>query len=154
VTRFVEKNDSISRRYHVSMTPAHTLVTQACLGILLHLGENVTRDGLNNFPLADYAAEHWVEHARFEGVLENAEEGMKQLFDSRKSHLSIWVWIFDQLRDFYRTRRPYYRRRKWIEDEEAEQPLPLPSERHDVLDNKLEESLVNPTLKPGVGENV
>jgi len=93
--RFAEKDDTISRRYHVSMTPAHTLVTQACLGILLHLGENVTRDGLNNFPLADYAAEHWVEHARFEGVLENAEEGMKQLFDSRKSHLSIWVWIFD-----------------------------------------------------------
>ena len=94
-TRFGEKCDTISCHYHVSMTPAHTLVAQACLGMLLHLDKDITKDSLKKFPLAEYAAEHWVEHARFEGVLENAEEGMKQLFDSRKSHLSIWVWIFD-----------------------------------------------------------
>jgi hypothetical protein len=28
------------------MTPAHTIVAQACLGILLDLDENITRDGL------------------------------------------------------------------------------------------------------------
>src|SRR5229473_3881321 len=39
-SRFAEKCDTISRRYHVSMTPAHTLVSQACLGILLHLDRN------------------------------------------------------------------------------------------------------------------
>ncbi len=69
-TRFADKHDVISQRYHVSMTPARTLVTQACLGILLHLDENVTRDSLAKFPLAEYAAQHWVEHARIEGVWE------------------------------------------------------------------------------------
>jgi len=67
-SRFAEKRDTISLRYHVSMTSAHTIVVQACLGILLHLDENITRDSLIEFPLAEYAAEHWVGHARFEGV--------------------------------------------------------------------------------------
>jgi hypothetical protein len=68
------------------LTPSHTLVAQACLGILLHLDENITEDGLEKFPLAEYAAEHWVDHARFENVSQKAEEGMKRLFDPR-SHI-------------------------------------------------------------------
>jgi hypothetical protein len=92
-SRFAEKCDTISRRYHISMTPAHTLVAQACLGILLHLDKNVTKDSLKKFPLAKYAAEQWVKHARFDSVSQSAEEGMKQLFDPRKPHLAVWVWI-------------------------------------------------------------
>jgi len=94
-TRFAENSDMISRRYHVSMTPAHTVVAQACLGILLHLDEKVTRDSLRKFPLAEYAAEQWFVHARFEGVSENGVEGMKRLFDKRKPHFAIWLWICD-----------------------------------------------------------
>jgi len=44
------------------------------------LDENITKDSLTDFPLATYAAEHWIEHALHEGVLQFAEEGMKQLF--------------------------------------------------------------------------
>ena len=69
--RFLEKGDMISGRYHISMTPAHTLVAKACLGILLHLNGNVTKDSLPKFPLANYATEHWFEHVRFEGVSQN-----------------------------------------------------------------------------------
>jgi len=94
-SRFAEKCDNLPCRYHISMTPAHTLVAQACLGMLLHLDQNITRDSLPRFPLAEYAAEHWFEHARFEGVSQNAEEGMKQLFDWTKPYLSIWLWIHD-----------------------------------------------------------
>jgi hypothetical protein len=96
-TRFAEKSNTMSRRYHISTTPAHTLVTQACLGALLHLDSNVTEDEVKKFPLAVYAAEHWFEHARFEGVSENAEEAMKELFDASKPHLAVWVWIHDPL---------------------------------------------------------
>ena len=94
-TRLAESSDIISRHYHVSMTPAHTLVAQACLGVLLHLGKDVTSDNLEHFPLAKYAAGHWVDHARFEGVSRNVEDGMKQLFNPRKPHLAICVWIND-----------------------------------------------------------
>ena len=94
-TRFAEKGDTISSRYHISMTPAHTVITQACLGMLLHLDQNITRDSLTRFPFAEYAAGYWFEHARFEGVSQNAEDGMKQLFDRTKPHLCIWLWIYD-----------------------------------------------------------
>ena len=58
-TRLAETTDIIPRRYHISMTPAHTLVAQACLGILLHLDKDVvTGDSLKKWPLAAYAAEH------------------------------------------------------------------------------------------------
>ena len=94
-TRLAEATDIISRRYHVSMTPAHTLVARACLGILLHLDEDVTSDSLEDFPLAKYAAQHWVDHALFEDASRNVEDGMKQLFDPSKPHLAICVWIYD-----------------------------------------------------------
>jgi ankyrin repeat protein len=93
--RFAEKYNTISHRYHISMTPAHTLLAQTCLGILLHLDRNVTRDSLSKFPLAEYAAEHWFEHARFEGVSQKADKGMKELFDRRQHHLAVWLWISD-----------------------------------------------------------
>ena len=112
-TRLAETSDIISRRYHVSMTPAHTLVAQACLSILLHLDKDVTKDSLGDFPLATYAAEHWVDHARFEDVSQNVEDGMNQLFDPRKPHLSICVWICDPAVPKKRTRR-------------NKTPLPLP----------------------------
>ena len=35
---------------------------------------NLSKDVLKKFPLAEYAGEHWVGHARFEGVLGNAEQ--------------------------------------------------------------------------------
>jgi len=94
-SRFAEKRDNISRRYHISMSPAHTFVTQACLGVLLHLDKNITGRNLAEFPLAEYAARHWFEHARFEGVSQVGVEGIMQLFDKTKPHLLIWLWIYD-----------------------------------------------------------
>ena len=108
--RLAEANDIILRRYHVSMTPAHTLASLACLGILLHLDKDaVTRNSLKDFPLAEYAAEYWVGHARFEDVSRNVDDGMKQLFDPSKPHLSICLWIHN----------PEF---PW--NERAERPLP------------------------------
>ena len=92
--RLAETKDTISR-FHVSMTPAHTIVAQACLGVLLHLDENITEDSLKDLPLAEYAAEHWVDHARFENVSSNVQDGMKRLFDPSKNHLSVWDWIYN-----------------------------------------------------------
>jgi ankyrin repeat protein len=103
-TRLAETNDIISRRYHISMTPAHTLMAQACLGILLHLDKNaVDRESLKEYPLVEYAAKHWVGHARFEGVSGNVEDGMKLLFDPSKSHLAVLLWIHDPARPSWGT---------------------------------------------------
>jgi ankyrin repeat protein len=92
--RLAEAKDTISR-FHVSMTPAHTIVAQACLGVLLHIDENITYDGQEKLPLTKYAAEHWVGHARFDDVSRSIEDGMKCLFDPNNRHLAVWLWIYD-----------------------------------------------------------
>jgi ankyrin repeat protein len=92
--RLAEAKDNISH-FRVSMTPAHTIIAQACLGVLLHLGENLTEDGLKNFPLAEYAAQYWMAHAQFEDVSSKVQDGMKRLFDPSKHHFSTWIWIYD-----------------------------------------------------------
>ncbi len=107
-SRFAGKRDTVSHRYHVSMSPAHTHLAQACLGILLHLDEKVTRDNLQKSSLVGYAAEHWVGHARFEGVSQSALQGMRQLFDPGQPYLARWVWICDPIQPWrrYETERP------------------------------------------------
>lgn len=86
-TRLSERRDIISS-YHMSLTSAHAIVAQleACPGTLLHLDESITRGSLNNFLLAEYAAKHWVDHARFEGVLLSTQDGVKRLFGPRTRH--------------------------------------------------------------------
>jgi ankyrin repeat protein len=113
-TRLAEVTDTIPRRYHISMTPAHTLAAQSCLSILLHLNKDViTCNSLKDFPLAEYAAERWVDHARFEDVSRYVEDGIKQLFDPSKPHLAVCVWICDP--DVS----------TWEQEERGERPLPL-----------------------------
>ena len=95
-SRLAEATDIIPRRYHISVTVAHTLVAQACLGILLHLDKDVvTSDSLKEVPFAEYAAKYWAGHALLEGVSQNVEDGIKQLFDPSKSHLAVCIWIHD-----------------------------------------------------------
>ena len=92
----VKADDDVSR-FHVSMTLAHTIIAQACLGILHHLDKNVSKDSLRTFPLAHYAAKYWVNHARFNNVSSNILDGMKHLFDQRKHHLSVWLWMYNPI---------------------------------------------------------
>jgi hypothetical protein len=80
-------------QYHILLEPAHTILAQACLGILLHLGDHVDEESVKNLPLAKYAAEHWVTHAQFEGVASRVKDGMESLFDYDKPHFATWVWI-------------------------------------------------------------
>ena len=86
--------DTISH-FHVTMTTAHTTLTQACLGVLLHFDVDVTRASLEEFPLAKYAVKYWASHARIENVSSSVQDGIERLFDPSKSHLSVWTWIDD-----------------------------------------------------------
>ncbi|KAI0300181.1 hypothetical protein BC826DRAFT_1102274 [Russula brevipes] len=73
-------------RYHIPLSPAHTILAQACLGVLLRLDEHVTEDNVSNVPLAQYAAQHWVDHAQFEDVSLRIQDVMEYFFDMDKSH--------------------------------------------------------------------
>ena len=47
--------------------PSHTILAQACLGVLLRL-DGCDEDRVKNIPLARYAAEYWVSHVRIGDV--------------------------------------------------------------------------------------
>ena len=83
------------RDYHIPLNAAHTTLARACLAVLLQLDENMDKKRLETFPLALYAAEHWVEHARYEDVASRVQTAMEELFNPTKPHLAAWVWIHD-----------------------------------------------------------
>jgi ankyrin repeat protein len=104
--------------YHISLEPAHIILAQTCLGVLLrlpadnHVNQNGTEDEDDiedeerpknggddfddhdsvgdSFPLAEYAARHWIDHARFGNVSSHVSKGMELLFDPNKPHFATW----------------------------------------------------------------
>jgi hypothetical protein len=82
-------------RYHILPGPAHTILAQASLGFLLHLVTPTDEETGKRFPLARYAAEHWVEHAQFGDVASHVKDGIWSLFDPDKRHLAAWVGIYN-----------------------------------------------------------
>jgi ankyrin repeat protein len=83
-------------RYHIRLDGAHTILAQACLGVLLRLDDRVDRDNIENFPLARYAAQYWATHARFENASSCIKDGMECLFDADKPHFATWIWIYNE----------------------------------------------------------
>jgi ankyrin repeat protein len=81
--------------YHASLETAHTILAQACLSVLLRLEDHLYRDSLEKIPLAEYAAKHWVDHARFENVAFHVQERMELLFDPEKPYFANWLRIYD-----------------------------------------------------------
>jgi len=82
-------------RYYILLQPAHTFLARACLSVLLHLDDHIDKTRIKEFPLARYAAEHWVDHAQFEDVSQHIQDGMERLFDRDKPHFAAWVWVYD-----------------------------------------------------------
>jgi len=87
--------------FHIPIEPSHTILAQACLGVLL-LDDRDGDDRVKNIPLARYAAEFWVGHARVGDVELQIKDLMDRLFDADKPHFSAWVRIHN-LDDW-----PYY----------------------------------------------
>ena len=82
--------------YHIEPEMAHTILAQACIGVLLRLDDQVDRDNIEDFPLVPYAAQYWPSHARFGSVSTRISDGMECLFDEDKSHFATWLWIYDE----------------------------------------------------------
>ena len=77
--------------HHIPPAPAHTILAQACLGVLLCPDDTAWEAFVQRFPLAEYASQHWVDHALFENVSSRVKDGIESLFDKDKPHFSRWV---------------------------------------------------------------
>jgi len=80
--------------YYVGLEPAHTIMAQACLSVLLRSDVRVDHDR-NNSPMAKYAAEHWTTHARFENVSSYLRQPMERLFDVDRPYFASWLKLHD-----------------------------------------------------------
>jgi len=92
--RLAEPMRDVSR-YHIELEAAHTILAQACIGVLLRLDDHVDRDNIKDFPLAEYAANYLDSHAKFGSVSARIKDGMECLFDEDKPHFATWLWIYD-----------------------------------------------------------
>ena len=92
--------------FHILQRPAHTLLARACLSVLLQLDDRMDKIQLNESPLAPYAAQHWIDHARFENVSSEIEDGMGCLFDKDKPYFAAWIWVYD-VDDHYTRSAPH-----------------------------------------------
>ena len=81
--------------YHILLEPAHTILAQACMGVLLRLDDNVDKFNARDIPLAEYASQHWADHARFKNVLPCIQVAMELLFDVDKPHYAAWRRVYD-----------------------------------------------------------
>jgi hypothetical protein len=93
-------------RYHIRLEAAHTILAEACLGVLLRLDDRVDRDNIKNFPLALYAAQYWDTHARFENASSWIKDGMECLFDASRPHFATWLWLYEEGGDSMSTECP------------------------------------------------
>jgi ankyrin repeat protein len=80
-------------RYHIVLEPAHTIVAQACLGVLLRLDDSVNEDNVGEIPLVKYAAQYWVDHAQFEKVASWIQAAMEYFFDAEKPPWAAWCRV-------------------------------------------------------------
>jgi hypothetical protein len=81
--------------YHIDSEPAHTILGQACLGVLLQIQDDVEGCTPEDHPLARYAAEHWTTHAQFGEVSSHLHKGMEYIFDVNKPHFNVWLMLCD-----------------------------------------------------------
>jgi hypothetical protein len=90
--RLARSSGDVSR-YHILLEPAHTILAQACLGVLLRLDDSVNEDNAGDIPLVKYAARHWFDHAGFENVASRIRDAMEYFFDADKPHWTAWSQV-------------------------------------------------------------
>ena len=81
--------------FDILPVPAHTAIVKACLGILLQSDNDAGRANAKSSYLANYAARHWVDHARFEKVSTQREGGMRRLLDPTRLYFEAWLNFHD-----------------------------------------------------------
>jgi ankyrin repeat protein len=100
-------------RFWVYYRPAHALLARACLNVLLQIDDRIDRGHIQDFPVALYAAQYWVDHARFESVSSDIHHAIERLFDRNKPHFAAWLWLYDVDNPFAFFMTPVYATRPY-----------------------------------------
>jgi ankyrin repeat protein len=90
-------------RYHIALEDANTVIAKAGLGVLLRDPVDESDAATAPSPLARYAAEHWVAHAKVENVASHIRDGMESLFDPDRPYFSTWIKLYNVDRHHWST---------------------------------------------------
>jgi ankyrin repeat protein len=82
-----------TRSHHIILEPAHTVMAQACLGVLLRLNYDIDEGSITSFPLAGYAAQYFGDHVEFGDVISHLHTGIDLLLDAEIPHFGAWLWL-------------------------------------------------------------
>ena len=93
-SRLADATSGEVSKFYIDLEPAHLIMAQACLGVLLQIQDGVDRRTRKDHP-ARYAAEHWTTHAQFGEVSSRLHKGMEYLFDANKPHFNVWLTLYD-----------------------------------------------------------
>ena len=78
-------------QFYIPVEPSHTILAQACLGVLLSLDDRTDIYSALELPLYWYATAYWVGHAQIGNVELVIKDTLDHFFDADKPHFSAWV---------------------------------------------------------------
>ena len=93
-SRLATASGEISNHY-IDLEPAHTILAQTCLGVLLQIQDHVEGHTTEKHPLARYAAEHWTTHAQSGKVSSRLQKAMEYLFNPDEPQFKVWLTLYD-----------------------------------------------------------
>ena len=113
-------SNQIAEYFSISEKAAHLKISEISVAYLLQFDKftPLTKAILESSPLAEYAAEHWIEHATFEGIDPSPQKLILELFTPESAAFVNWIWIHN-----IDTSLGYLDQS--ISEDEAEVPLPL-----------------------------
>ena len=80
-------------RYRIDSASADLTMAQACLGVLLRLDSSIDKASIKDLPLAEYAAQHWTDHAGIDSVLSQVQDGVDRFLDANYPNFAAWYQL-------------------------------------------------------------
>ena len=78
-------------QFYIPVEHSHTVLSQACLCVLLSLDDRTDPYSARKLPLYQYATEYWVGHAQIGNVELEIKDTLDRFFDMDKPHFLSWV---------------------------------------------------------------
>ena len=96
------------RPYYTALEPAHLILAQACMTVLLQLVEKEDEERFRALPLASYATGNWVMHAKFQDVASRIQDSLAYLFNPKSRHCVPSVLLRGVLKAYSGTIRNFH----------------------------------------------
>ena len=88
------------RQYYIPLEPAHAILAQACVTVLMQLEEKEDDEGFRALPLASYATDSWSRHTQFGDVASRIQDSLACLFNPQKPHFRPQI-LLQSIMDFF-----------------------------------------------------